>query len=518
MLARVHSCSVIGVEGALVEVEVAISGEAAPFTVVGLPDRVIQAIEARIEAAIKQSTDLFPPQGITIHCQPAEICKEGQGYDLPIAIGIVLASGQVKPETEITECLFLGELASDGRVLHTKGILPMVVLAREKQCHTVFVPAEDAGEAALVGGITIYPVETLGQLVAHLGGGRQIEPYTPDPHILAPREEVSYAHDMATVCGQEHVKRALEVAVSGGHHSILSGPPGAQKRVLAQATPSLFPAMTVEEALVVTKIASVNGLISSVFPLLMQRPFRAPPLTSSQEDFLGSRHPSRLGEMSLAHEGVLFLEELPAYEPQMQETVCRALERKKVPISHADTRFTSPARFLLLASMRPCPCGYFTDPVKACACSPAEIAGYQRHVSRHLLDFIDISIEVPRLDEGKLAQKRQAEHSHIIRVRVQEARERQRRRFAGTPLISNAEMGPSELRTFCRLEPAAEKMVQAAIQQLHLSTHAFHRALKVARTIADLARSERIAAHHIAEAIQYRPRIGIERAAQPRCG
>jgi len=260
--------------------------------------------------------------------------------------------------------------------------------------------------------------------------------------------------------------------------------------------------MTVEEALVVTRIASVNGLLSSAFPLMVQRPFRAPPLTSSQEDLLGSRHPSRPGEMSLAHEGVLFLDELPAYEPQVQETVCRALERKKVPISHAETRLTSPARFLLLASMRPCPCGYFTDPVKTCACSPAEIAGYQRHVSRHLLDFIDISIEVPRLDEEKLAQKRQAEHSYIIRARVQEARERQRQRFAGTPLISHAEMGPSELRTFCRLEPAAEKMVQAAIPHLPLSTHAFHRALKVARTIADLARSERIAAPHIAEAIQ----------------
>lgn len=440
---------------------------------------------------------------------PADLRKEGPAYDLPLAIGILLASGQINADVQQADYLYLGELSLDGSLRHTNGILPMVALASEKQVKTVFVPAADAMEAALMQGIAIYPVETLGQLVAHLNGERQIEPYCADPRMLERVDHGFYGHDMAAVRGQEHVKRALEVAASGGHNMLMSGPPGSGKTLLARSLPSILPRMTIEEALEVTKIYSVSGMLPTDIPLVLQRPFRAPHHTISHAGLVGGGRIPRPGEISLSHRGVLFLDELPEFGQNVLEVLHQPLEDKVVTISRAQGSITYPANFMLISSMNPCPCGFYSDPVKECTCSATAIARYQKRISGPLLDRIDIHIEVPRVDYEKLADRRSVESSETIRRRVQAAREQQLRRLTQTKLTCNAEMGPTEVRDYCQTEASGEKLLKAAMQQLHLSARAYHRVLKLARTIADLAESELIRANHIAEAIQYRTRMGM---------
>jgi magnesium chelatase family protein len=507
MLAKVRSCAIVGLDGALVEVEVDIGHGLPSFTIVGLPDAAVQESKERVRAALKNSGAIFPMKRLTVNLAPADLRKEGPAYDLPIAVAILAASEQVT--TDLSDALFLGELSLDGNLRHTDGILPMVSLAREKQVRAVFVPAVDALEAALVREVAIYPVESLAQLAEHLRGERQIAPYTPDPSVLAIQESVLYGHDMADVRGQEHVKRALEVAASGGHNLLMSGPPGSGKTLLARVTPSILPRMTIDEALDVTKIYSVSGLLPPDVPLITQRPFRSPHHTISHAGLVGGGRWPRPGEISLAHRGVLFLDELPEFGQNVLEVMRQPLEDKIVTISRAQGTVTFPANFMLVAAMNPCPCGYATDPVKECTCSAGAIAKYQRRISGPLLDRIDIHIEVPRVDYEKLADRRDAERSAAIRARVQAARERQASRFVGTKLTCNAEMGPAEVRAFCEVDASGQNLLKAAMQQLHLSARAFHRILKLARTIADLAGADAIAVNHLAEAIQYRPRIQV---------
>ncbi len=504
MLARVSSCAVVGLEGALVEVEVDISPGLPGLTIVGLPDAAIKESSERVRAAIRNSGFQWPNRRITVNLAPADLRKEGPAYDLPIAVGILIATEQAWPDAT-DDALVVGELSLDGSVRHVNGILPMAALARERGLSRMFVPMQDAPEAALIEEVEVIPVESLPTLAAHLQGLQRIEPYEArvewDADDLPP-----HAADMADIKGQEHVKRALEVAAAGGHNVLMSGPPGSGKTLLARSMPSILPRMTIDEALEVTKIYSVAGLLPPDQPMIRHRPFRAPHHTISHAGLVGGGHWPRPGEISLAHRGVLFLDELPEFGQRVLEVLRQPLEDRVVTIARSTGTLSFPASFVLVAAMNPCPCGYYGDPVRECTCSMAMISRYQKRISGPLLDRIDIHIEVPRVEFEKLSDDRRGERSAIIRERVETARERQRRRFAGTTLQCNADMGPAEIREYCRIDESGRSLLGAAMRQLHMSARAYHRILKLARTIADLEGSERIETAHIAEAIQYRPR------------
>jgi magnesium chelatase family protein len=505
MLAKVTSCALLGLEGALVEVEIDVESRGLPaLTIVGLPDEAVRESRERVRSAIMNSGLSHPSHRVTVNLAPADLRKEGPAYDLPIAVGLLLASRQLPPDLD--SAMFVGELSLDGAVRHVNGLLPMANFARTQGIATLYVPQVDAPEAALVHGLDVIPVDTLLSLVGHLRGLAPIEPYRPGA-AFGDGDEPFYGTDMKHVKGQEHVKRALEVAAAGSHNVMMSGPPGAGKTLLARSVPSIMPQLTLDEALDVTRICSVADLLAADTPLIRTRPFRAPHHTISHAGLVGGGRWPHPGEISLAHRGVLFLDELPEFGARNLETLRQPLEDHTVVISRAAGTLAFPANFMLIGAMNPCPCGYYGDPTHDCTCSMQIISRYQKRISGPLLDRIDIHVEVPRVDYDKLADDRTGEPSAAIRVRVEAARQRQRARFAGSErLVSNADMGPAEIRDICVLDDAGKGLLRAAMQQLQLSARAYHRILKLARTIADLGGAERIDTPHLAEAIQYRPR------------
>jgi len=506
MLAKVMTCAIVGLDGAIVEVETDISPGLPFFTIVGLPDTAVQEAKERVRAAIRNSGCTFPMKRIVVNLAPADLKKAGPAYDLPIAMGILLSSEQVS--TDLSKTILLGELSLDGGLRHTSGVLPMVALAYGQGFSDIIVPEADVKEASLIEGTKVVPFNSLAQLVSYLHGE------IPAPEYKAEKVEeyealLSPATDLAYIKGQEHAKRALEVAAAGGHNLVMMGPPGSGKTLLARALPSIMPSLTNEEALEVTKIYSVAGLLPSDTPLIRQRPFRAPHYTISNAGLVGGGHMPKPGEISLSHRGVLFLDELPEFGHTLLETLRQPLEDKVITISRAHGSVMFPANFMLVGAMNPCPCGYYGDPVRQCTCPPGVVSRYQRRISGPFIDRVDIFIEVPHIDYEKLADERLGEKSKRVQARVVAARARQLERFHGTKLTGNAEMTPSEVREFCQVEESAQSLLKAAMKQLYLSARAFHRILKLARTIADLDNGDIIKAHPLAEAIQYRPRTTL---------
>jgi magnesium chelatase family protein len=503
MLATVKTAAVVGLEGRLVDVEVDISSGLPAMTIVGLPDTAVQEARERVRAAIRNSGCTFPMKRIVVNLAPADLKKAGPAYDLPIAVGILLSSEQIY--ADVSQTIILGELSLDGSLRHTNGVLPMVALAHQEGFPTVIVPEADAKEASLIEGTKITPIASLSQLVSYLRQEIPIPEYQPE-EIQEYTPPAGSITDLAYIKGQEHVKRALEVAASGGHNVIMIGPPGSGKTLLARSLPSILPPMTTEEALETTKIYSVSGLLPADTPMLRHRPFRSPHYTISNAGLVGGGHWPKPGEISLSHRGVLFLDELPEFGHSLLEILRQPLEDKVITISRAQGSVTFPANFMLVGAMNPCPCGFYGDPFRQCTCSPSLVSRYQKRISGPFIDRVDIFVEVPHIDYEKLADDRLGEQSDKVQGRVKAARSIQQKRFKGSKLTCNAEMTPPEVREFCQAEESAQSLLKAAMKQLYLSARAFHRILKLARTIADLEDADIIKAHHLAEAIQYRPR------------